>query len=148
MSSDHPRAVCATVLPGREVTVEYGDYTLRLFVDMGVGIGGDKWPAADLFCKFITCPPWQPFFDCLLLQRRVLELGSGSGLGGILADTAFNCAAVTVTDEGSHMKHIQANIKRNDCSVRCEAVELDWFCPESSLLFNREQYDVIFALEW
>ena len=31
-------------VPGREVTI----HGLKLFLDMGVGIGGDKWPAADL----------------------------------------------------------------------------------------------------
>ena len=34
-----------TSIPGREVLVHGG---LKLFLDMGVGIGGDKWPAADL----------------------------------------------------------------------------------------------------
>jgi hypothetical protein len=34
-------------IPGREVTV----HGLKLFLDMGVGIGGDKWPAADLVCR-------------------------------------------------------------------------------------------------
>lgn len=33
-----------TSIPGREVSV----HGLTLFLDMGVGIGGDKWPAADL----------------------------------------------------------------------------------------------------
>lgn len=33
-----------TFVPGREVEV----HGLKLFLDMSVGIGGDKWPAADL----------------------------------------------------------------------------------------------------
>ena len=37
-------SLAAMSIPGREVSI----HGLKLFLDMGVGIGGDKWPAADL----------------------------------------------------------------------------------------------------
>ena len=35
------------------VELIYGTETIKLVVDMGVGIGGDKWPAADHFSSLI-----------------------------------------------------------------------------------------------
>ena len=59
--------------------LNYGGYEVSLFVDMGVGIGGDKWPACDLFCKIITTDEWKPFFSKLFQNKRCIELGSGTG---------------------------------------------------------------------
>lgn len=59
--------------------IVYGDGVVNLFVDMGVGIGGDKWPAADVFCKIISDDKWKPYFSTLFRNRTCLELGSGTG---------------------------------------------------------------------
>lgn len=50
-----------------------------LIADMGVGIGGDRWPAANLFCEFITMEKWSEFFTNLFSDKKVIELGSGTG---------------------------------------------------------------------
>lgn len=60
-------------------SVAYGEIRMDLLVDMAVGIGGDKWPAADLFCQLCTNSQWKPFFSDLFQGQRCLELGSGTG---------------------------------------------------------------------
>jgi hypothetical protein len=65
-------------------SVAYGEIQMVLLVDMAVGIGGDKWPAADLFCQLCTSSQWKVYFSDLFKNQRCLELGSGTGLGFII----------------------------------------------------------------
>ena len=135
-------------IPGKEVIVNYGDHPLRLFLDMGVGIGGDKWPAADMFCSMITLPRWKDFFGHIFQEKRVLELGSGNGVAGILIDKAFSPKEVCVTDLESHVPHIRHNIQLNDCSEIVSGLSYDWLASveylDSAL---QAPFDVILALE-
>lgn len=59
--------------------VAYHGIEIDLYLDMAVGIGGDKWPAADLFCQLCTANQWKSWFTELFHQRRCIELGSGTG---------------------------------------------------------------------
>jgi 2-polyprenyl-3-methyl-5-hydroxy-6-metoxy-1,4-benzoquinol methylase len=135
-------------IPGKEVDITYGEYNLRMFLDMGVGIGGDKWPAAEKFCTTITQERWKAFFQALLDGKRILELGSGNGFTGILVDKAFAAKEIVITDLDSHIGHIQSNIARNDCKDTTVAVAYDW-TADPSLMDERlkEKFDVILALE-
>jgi hypothetical protein len=132
-----------TKIPGKTVDITYNDYDLRVNLDMGVGIGGDKWPAQDKFCEFITDIKWKGFFDDLLRDKSCLELGSGNGITGILLDKAFTPDTIVVTDLESHINHIQGNFVLNN-TQRCKAIALDWKDFEVSEV----KYDFIFALEW
>ncbi len=67
-------------IPGKEVILQYNAAQIKLYVDMSVGIGGDKWPAAEEFCHLISNPKWTSFFASLFNNKRVIELGSGNGM--------------------------------------------------------------------
>lgn len=65
------------------IKLTYGDESkvfVDLIADMGVGIGGDRWPAATLFCEFMTTQKWSEFFTNLFLDKKIIELGSGTGM--------------------------------------------------------------------
>lgn len=135
-------------IPGKEVMVSYGNCELRVFLDMGVGIGGDKWPAADVFCNTLVQPKWKEFFAGLLNGKRVLELGSGNAVVGALIDKVFEPSEVCITDQESHMKHIRHNIALNKCNERTVGVPYDWFASSQDLDPRlSEPFDVILALE-
>ncbi len=61
-------------------TVVYNEIKIDLLLDMGVGIGGDKWPAADLFCQLVTSEVWRPWFQQIFQGKKCIELGSGTGV--------------------------------------------------------------------
>jgi len=132
---------------GKEIIITYdgsssSSSSLKLYVDMKVGLGGDKWPAADLFIAFINDKRWKDFFSELFHDKTIHELGSGTGLGGIFIDKNFNPKQVFVSDIGDHIEHMDYNIKLNNLT-RCQAIELDWFTSNH----NMGTYDVIIALE-
>lgn len=136
-------------LPGKEVDVTYGEHKLRLFLDMGVGIGGDKWPAADSFCNMVTQTQWYNFFGGLFDGKRVLELGSGNAVAGILLDKAYKPKEVCITDLESHIPHINRNIATNACSGITNGIPYDWTAAPDTLHPRLENgsFDVILALE-
>ena len=122
---------------------------MKLFLDMGVGIGGDKWPAAENFCSLITSKEYITFFRSLISGRRVLELGSGNGLVGILIDKLFQPKEMCITDHPSHMKHIERNVFQNECESTTVSVAYDWTGSVSDLRDALQKpFDVILALEW
>ena len=118
--------------------------TMTLFVDMGVGIGGDKWPAADQFCSVITDYRWESFFEEIFSNKRIIELGSGTGQVGMLVDMLYSPVEVVITDLSSHVPHIEHNISLNPMAKRCRAIELDWFQPRTDI----GAFDVILVFEW
>lgn len=138
-----------TTIPGREADVTYGGITMKLFLDMGVGIGGDKWPAAENFCSLITSKEYITFFRSLISGRRVLELGSGNGLVGILIDKLFQPKEMCITDHPSHMKHIERNVVQNECESTTFSLAYDWTGSVSDLGDAlQKSFDIILALEW
>lgn len=138
-----------STIPGREVDVTYGGCKMHMFLDMGVGIGGDKWPAAENFCTLITSKEWFPFFNGLIADKRVIELGSGNGLVGILLDKLFKPKQVIISDLASHMKHIEHNVGLNKCSQQILTVDYDWKDRAADLdPILQEPFDIILALEW
>ena len=59
--------------------VKFGDVDIKLKVNMSVGIGGDRWPAANLFSNLISQSKWKVFFTDLFKDKSIIELGSGTG---------------------------------------------------------------------
>lgn len=110
---------------------------------MGVGIGGDKWPAAELFCELVTDPQWKTYFEGLFEGKTVIELGAGTGFVGILLEKLFRPSGIAISDQGSHIDLITRNIAEN-AAVKCSAVELDWF----KLPKKPQKYDIVLAFEW
>jgi len=127
-----------------ERKVKYHDVEVVLKLDMGIGIGGDKWPAAELFCNVATDPKYFNEFGKLMNNKRTIELGSGTGLGGIIIDKVYEPAEVYVTDLLSHVPHMDHNLKLNASDPdRCKAVELDW----GNDSYEIGKFDVILAFE-
>lgn len=132
---------------GREVNLEYSGETVKLFLDMSVGIGGDKWPAAELFCSFICSTKWKEFFAQIIHNSDCCELGSGNGIAGILCSKIFSPKSMVITDMLSHVPHIVKNIGLNSYPEGAAVPigeELNWL--QQSPPFRK--YDVLFALEW
>jgi hypothetical protein len=75
----------------KNIEVVFNDVHLQLHVDMNIGIGGDKWPAADLFCNLVASDRWRSFFGELFDRKSIVELGSGNG-------TEFEWLAAEVID--------------------------------------------------
>lgn len=122
---------------------------IQLLVDMSAGLGGDKWPAATGMCKLISANA--AFFGASLFSKgmTVLELGAGTGLGGIFITRQFKGASpkVTITDLPQYLELIEHNIELNRVKEDCRVAPLDW-CDLSSLeSFESKRYDVILALE-
>ena len=67
------------IVPAKDFQVKFRGLELTLTADFSVGIGGDKWPAAESFCNFVVDPVWRDFFNELFHHKRVVELGSGNG---------------------------------------------------------------------
>ena len=123
-----------TTIPGQQLQL----YGLEIWCDMGVGIGGDRWPAAELFCDFVLDDAYNAFFRSLFLNRRVIgntinpsyslrihliyifllylsftELGAGNGMAGILIGKMFAPSEVVITDLADHLGLIEHNIALN-----------------------------------
>lgn len=86
-----------------ERTLVFGDGSssgaVKLKLDMSVGIGGDTWPAADLFSFLIAHKACESAFSKLFVDKSVIELGSGTGLGGILVGKMYLTKKLVITDE-------------------------------------------------
>jgi hypothetical protein len=128
-----------------QIEKEEKEINIKLFVDMNVGIGGDIWPAAQCFCRWILLDIYYNFFDNLFKQKRVIELGSGNALVSILVEKAFHPKEIIVTDLLSHVPLIEHNLNMNECLIS-KAASLDWLDEKDML--SEEPFDVILALEW
>mmetsp|Transcript_1939 Transcript_1939/g.3081 ORF Transcript_1939/g.3081 Transcript_1939/m.3081 type:complete len:214 (+) Transcript_1939:71-712(+) len=125
----------------RTEEISYNGTSISLLLDMGVGIGGDKWPAADLFCKLIASDSWKQTFSKLFSGKRCIELGSGTGIVGILVDKLYNPSEVVITDLEDHMSHIKHNTSLNSCKT-VSLVTYDWMEP-----LDIGSFDVILVFE-
>lgn len=138
-------------LPSNDSDVQGGEQALEitLSVDMQLGIGGDTWPAAELFCHLLLSPSWHSFFQKLFRHKTVIELGSGHGLAGILVDKVFDVQSVVITDLQNYVDLIDKNIQRNSCK-HSRADAMDWTVYNSTTAdySQEEKFDIILALEW
>jgi hypothetical protein len=147
-------------LPGKEITLQFpvqngGEekkiLKIPLFVDMNAGIGGDVWPAANLFGNLLTqSSDMYQVFSQIFLQKKVIELGSGNGLVSILIEKLFpNVDSIAVSDIDDHLPLINHNLELNKCE-KCHVESVNWFDYSSCIIDSAKQktYDVILALEW
>ena len=136
------RSSSGATIPGKELFL----YDLHLYVDMGVGIGGDRWPAAESFCDFMLDSQYHEFFATLFHNKRVVELGAGNGMAGLLVGKTFpNVAEVVVTDAQDHLDLMNKNIAMNSTTIsNVHAHVLDWLQPHTAEL---GKFDIVLALE-
>jgi protein N-lysine methyltransferase METTL21A len=74
--------------------LSFQDITVNLKVDAGPGCGGIAWPAGEVLSRYVVRRGrdyWQ--------GKRVLELGSGTGLVGLVA--GYLGAHAVITDQRS-----------------------------------------------
>jgi hypothetical protein len=120
--------------------VKHNGISVNLKVDLSIGIGGDKWPAATQYCALVSDAKWFDFFSYLFDGKKIIELGAGTGLVSILIDKLYKPDVLLVTDLDSHIDLICENIAINSCS-KCIPRSFDWKIDKMS------NYDVILIFE-
>ena len=92
-----------------------------------------------MFCH--TMCDDKKFFAKVFENKRVIELGAGTGFVSILIDKLFSCRSLCVTDLESHLDLMQRNLQLNSVSENCKAQALDWYSCDLGT------YDVILVFE-
>jgi predicted nicotinamide N-methyase len=98
---------------------------LSLSVDAGPGCGGIAWPAGEVLASYISRR------GSTLEGLNVLELGSGTGLVGLVA--GYLGARVCITDQAPLIPIMERNISLNGLQSHVTATELDWCVCYSTL---------------
>ncbi|KAG8700289.1 hypothetical protein FRC08_004784 [Ceratobasidium sp. 394] len=91
---------------------------VKLVVDAGPGCGGVAWPAGEVLSRYLARRR-------SLAGQRVVELGSGTGLVGIVAGL-LGAQEVVITDQEQLMGIMGANVKLNGLQDRVRASVLNW----------------------
>ncbi|KAG9010679.1 hypothetical protein FRB94_010156 [Tulasnella sp. JGI-2019a] len=94
--------------------------SLSLSVDAGPGCGGVAWPAGEVLSKYLTRRG-----PTCITGKACLELGSGTGLVGIIA-AKLGAQCVFVTDQAPLLGLLEANVRKNGVAGRTKVLELNW----------------------
>lgn len=105
-----PRAPTTVDNEETRLTIPGLEADVKLKVDAGPGCGGIAWPAGEVLSKYIAYRNEQSGF---LKGRKVVELGSGTGLVGIVAGMLESTAEVWVSDQAVLLDLMQANVDLN-----------------------------------
>ncbi|CAM9107865.1 unnamed protein product [Discosporangium mesarthrocarpum] len=121
---------------------------LRLVCNWDVGIGGGLWSTGLLLTEHLCTH--SSFYDKLLRGKRVLELGSGTGLVGLASAMFGPPLEVVITDLASHVEICRQNVAENTRLFldknRVRVEEYDWgnSVPVS---LGRVPFDVIIGTD-
>lgn len=147
--------VSTDVVAAKNVQLRFGSssisFDISLCLYMGVGIGGVEWPAACLFCHVLANNP--AFYKDLFVGKKILELGAGTGMGGIAVDKICGVDAskseVLITDLKQYLTHLEQNVEMNNAARSCHVEALDWLnLPDFvSKRPTSHKFDIILALE-
>ncbi|KAI9430929.1 putative methyltransferase-domain-containing protein [Lactarius indigo] len=110
--------------------------SLPLAVDASPGCGGIAWPAGEVLAAYIARR------GKALQGLNVLELGSGTGLVGLVA--GYLGARVYITDQAPLIPIMERNIALSNLQSSVTAVELDWSKP---LPEHIPQPDIVLAAD-
>lgn len=124
------------MLPGKKFPLDYAGGELRVHdvpllvrevPNTGAGTGLNIWDGAAVLTKYLE----HSGLD--LSDKRVLEVGAGTGLVGIAA-SVLGAGCVLLTDLEYTLNNTAANVAANEPSLRgrVHTAELDWFRPGSA----------------
>ncbi|KAL0580787.1 Protein-lysine N-methyltransferase efm6 [Marasmius crinis-equi] len=97
--------------------------SITLGVDSSPGCGGVVWPAGQILSSYLVRKG-----PAYLQGKNVLELGSGTGLVGLIA-AMLNPAHVWITDQVFLLDMMRQNVSKNNLDSKCTVAELDWGTP-------------------
>ncbi|KZT74572.1 hypothetical protein DAEQUDRAFT_761413 [Daedalea quercina L-15889] len=98
----------------------FDEITIELAVDASPGCGGVAWPAGEVLSRYIARRG-------SLEGSTVLELGSGTGLVGLVAGKLG--ADVWITDQAPLLPIMQRNVAMNGLSSGVQVAEFSWGSP-------------------
>ncbi|THV05435.1 S-adenosyl-L-methionine-dependent methyltransferase [Dendrothele bispora CBS 962.96] len=94
--------------------------SVTLTVDASPGCGGVVWPAGQILSSYLVLKG-----HAYLKGKNVLELGSGTGLVGLVA-AKLGAKSVWITDQKPLLDIMQQNVSINQLNSSCIVAELDW----------------------
>ncbi|KAJ6516203.1 putative methyltransferase-domain-containing protein [Mycena sanguinolenta] len=97
--------------------------TVDLILDSSPGCGGVAWPAGEVLSQYLV----DKLGPESLRGKKVLELGSGTGLVGLVA--AMLGGTVYLTDQAPLLNIMRENVEINQLSSFCVVEELNWGEP-------------------
>lgn len=105
------------------------------------GVAGVVWEGATVLCEYITshANEWK--------NKRVLELGAGTGLAGIVA-AKIGSQSVTLTDQERNLEILRQNIKLNFADgevVKPHVEKLEWNVNLDD--FSSSDYDIVIGAD-
>ena len=129
ITTEHPR-------PGMTVQL------LQTIGDESGEYQSTVWDAARVFCAYLCSLP-----EGFWTNKRVLEVGSGTGFCGIVC--AMLGARVTLTDLPEGVPVISENCRQNGVHGRCEVLALPWglHAEEPAASWFAPPYDVVIGCE-
>lgn len=106
------------------------------------GVAAVVWDSAIVLCEFLEREKH------LVKNKNIIELGSGTGLVGLVA--AYLGGHVTVTERESVLDYlrsvVKANVEQDDQETRIKVSELDWTANDLRDSFPLE-YDLILGAD-
>ncbi|KAJ3936938.1 MAG: putative methyltransferase-domain-containing protein [Lentinula lateritia] len=94
--------------------------SISIRVDASPGCGGIVWPAGQILSNYLINKG-----SNFLQGKCVVELGSGTGLVGLIA-AKLGASKVWITDQAPLLDIMQQNLSMNSLQCNCVVAELDW----------------------
>ncbi|KAF8324432.1 putative methyltransferase-domain-containing protein [Cantharellus anzutake] len=113
--------------------------TIALSVDGSPGCGGNVWLAGRVLSEYLV------YRYQSLHGKRILELGAGTGLVGLVA--AKLGGEVVLTDQLPLLPIMRSNIELNGLGRSVSAVELNWGEPLPPAVQSSSQFSIILAAD-
>ncbi|KAF8631165.1 hypothetical protein AX15_002504 [Amanita polypyramis BW_CC] len=105
------------------LTFSHGDHrdpiSISLYMDASPGCGGIAWPAGQILSNYIVKRGSE-----FLQNKKVLELGSGTGLVGLVAGKLN--ARVWITDQAPLLNIMRKNVEMNHLESSVTVAEVNW----------------------
>ncbi|XP_006459971.1 hypothetical protein AGABI2DRAFT_184470 [Agaricus bisporus var. bisporus H97] len=116
--------------------------SVELIVDSKPGCGGIAWPAGQILSSYLT----QTYKTANPLGNKcIVELGSGTGLVGLVAGKLDPTCKVYITDQAPLLDIMNKNVALNSLEENVEVSQLNWGEPIPSGVPSKA--DIILAAD-